>query len=113
MSQDLVHPQAEGFAELVTHKDPPETMHFMHCPKCDGVHYRHAGYVNIMLPFLKAGGDKRVALEEQRVLICVACRASFIWANEQAYSMDQHIDVAAWEKSEKEAHKATGPGGQC
>ena len=110
---DPVHPKAEGFVECVTHKTPPPAMHFMTCPKCKGVHYRHAGYVNIMLPYLKSGGDKRVSLEEQRVLICVACHASFIWTNEQAYCMDEHIDVKAWEKSEKVVHEATGPGGQC
>lgn len=35
------------------------------------------------------------------------------WINEQMYDVTDQIDLKAWEKTEKEAQAATGPGGQC
>lgn len=46
-------------------------------------------------------------------MICVSCKRAFVWLNEQMYDVTDQVDLAAWEKTEKEAHKATGPGGQC
>ena len=109
---DLVHPSAEGFVERVTPKKPDETVFFFKC-KCGHGHFRHAGYVQTMLPFLRAGGEKRVGVDDYRVMVCVKCRKSYIWLNEQMYDVTEHVDMEAWEAFEKVAHKATGPGGQC
>lgn len=80
---------------------------------CGGVHFRHAGYIHNMLPFMRANQEKKVELQSYQVMVCVKCRSSYAWVYDQLYDISQHIDLEAWEKLEKEAHKATGPGGQC
>lgn len=107
-----VHPEAEGFREKVTPKKPNEDVFFFKC-KCGGIHLRHAGYAKVMVPFIKAGGKKEVAMQEERVMVCVACKKCYIWNGEQMYDVTDKIDLKAWEKTEREAHKATGPGGDC
>jgi len=110
---DLVHPANEGFAERVTPKKPGEDVFFFKCAKCGGSHFRHAGYVETMVPFIRSGNDKRVSVESHAVKLCVKCKSAFIWLNEQMFDVTEQVDLEAWEKTEKEAHKATGPGGQC
>jgi len=110
---DLVHPGNEGFVERVTPKKPDESIFLFKCKNCGKTHFRHAGYVMTMLPFMRSGGEKRVNLEEMRVMVCVSCKNCFVWINEQMYDITDQIDLQAWEKTEKEAHKATGPGGEC
>lgn len=110
--KEMVHPGNEGFVDRVTPKPLPENVHLYKC-SCGGLHFRHAGYMETMLPFLRAGGEKRVNLESQQVKVCVACKRSFIWVNEQMYDVTDRIDLKAWERTEKEAHMATGPGGNC
>lgn len=115
MPTDLVHPDAEGFSERVTPKEAKENegVFFFKCKGCDGIHYRHAGYVKTMIPFMRTGGEKRINLDSLNLNVCVKCRKCYVWINEQMYDVTDQIDLAAWEKFEKEAHKATGPGGQC
>lgn len=110
--KELVHPSAEGFVERVTPKAPPDTVNFFKCT-CGKTHFRHAGYMKSMTPFMRAGGEKRVDVFDYPISLCVACKKSFVWINEQMYDVTEHVDVGAWEKTEREAHKATGPGGQC
>lgn len=50
-SKNLVHPNAEGFVERVTPKTPSETVYFFKC-SCGKGHFRHAGYMKSMLPFM-------------------------------------------------------------
>jgi len=109
---DLVHPGNAGFVERVTPIRPPDDVHFFKCT-CESIHFRHAGYTKIMVPFMRAGGEKRVNVSNEQVMICVKCKRSFIWVNEQMYDITDRIDLKAWEKTEKEAQAATGPGGQC
>ena len=108
---DIVHPDKDGFKERVTAKKP-EDINMFKC-KCGKVHFRHAGYIQTMVPFMRAGSDKRIALTEERVMICVSCKKSYIWVNEQMYDVTSHIDLEAWEDFEVEAQKVTGPGGEC
>lgn len=113
-ASELVHPNNDGFRERVTPKKmDAENKLLMYECTCKSIHFRHAGYCNVMLPFLKPGGEKRVALEEYRVMVCVACKKSYVWANEQMWDVSDKIDLKAWAKTEAEAHEATGPGGQC
>lgn len=115
---ELVHPDNEGFAEKVTPKSP-ENLFFFKCKKvkrskeCGSIHYRHAGYLKTMLPYLKPGGEKRVCVDNVQVMVCVSCRACYVWVDDQMYDVTDQIDLKAWEKLEKEADKATGPGGEC
>ena len=111
-SMDMVHPANEGFREKVTPKKPGRDIFFFKC-SCGGLHMRHAGYLNIMVPWLKPGGLKEVAMREERVMVCVACKKCHIWDGEQMYDVTDKIDLKAWEKTEREAYKATGPGGDC
>lgn len=112
---DPIHPNAEGFEKFVTPKPTGEGsgVFLFECKGCKGVHYRHAGYVKSMLPFMRAGGEKRLSVDDLQVMVCVKCRRCYVWLNEQMYDVTDRIDLAAWEAFEREAHRATGPGGQC
>ena len=115
MSDEMmkIAPDAEGFVEKVTPKEPGDGVFFFKCKKCDGVHFRHAGYIKAMMPFMRAGNEKKISIDDLAVSVCVACRSAFVWLNEQMYEVTDQIDMKAWSKFEKEAHRATGPGGQC
>lgn len=132
---ELVHPSNEGFAAKVTPKKPDDSLFMFECKKeihipgagpesdpyrtsdqtviCKGIHFRHAGYVELMLPFIKPGGTKEMALDSRQVMLCVKCKNAYVWVGEQMYDVTDRIDLKAWEKTEKEAFQATGPGGQC
>lgn len=112
---DLITPKAAGFAERVTPKTATEEkgVFFFSCSGCKGVHFRHAGYVKAMVPFMRAGGEKRISVDNHQVMVCVKCRRSYVWINEQMYEVTEQIDLSAWEKFEREADRATGPGGEC
>jgi hypothetical protein len=109
----LVHPEGEGFREKITPKEIDDKKVFLYRCKCGGQHFRHAGYVKVMMPFIETGGEKRMTNEHVQVMVCVACRSSCIWVNGQMYDVSDRVDLEAWEKAEKELHKATGPGGEC
>ena len=115
MSNELIDPSAEGFKERVTPKLPEESsgVFFFKCPSCGGTHFRHAGYMESMVPFMRAGLKKRIGVDSLHVKVCVKCRKAFVWLNEQMYDVTDQIDLEAWEKAERELHKATGPGGDC
>ena len=103
----------DEFKDKITPKNADaETLFLFKCT-CGGVHYRHAGYVEALMPFVRADGTKNVGNESYHVMVCVACRRSYIWLNEQMYEVTDMIDLEAWAKAEKELHEATGPGGQC
>lgn len=111
---ELVHPGAEGFRERVMPKQATDAggIHFYKCT-CGGQHFRHAGYMQTMAPFMRPGGEKRIDIMDRHVMVCVKCRKAFLWINEQMYDVTERIDLEAWEKFEREAHRATGPGGDC
>lgn len=83
------------------------------CPDCGGFHFRHAGYVEVLMPFVRADKTAEVSKDSFEVNVCVKCRRSFIWYNEQMYEITNIIDIKAWAKAEKELNEATGPGGEC
>jgi hypothetical protein len=113
LTKEIVHPSKQGFVERVTPKEPGEGIFFFHCPNCEGIHFRHAGYAELMFPFIRPGDEKRIGLESHAVKVCVKCRSAYVWINEQMYDVTNLIDLEAWAKLEKEMHDATGPGGQC
>lgn len=112
VATDLVHPQNEGFREKITPKSIDGNL-FVYSCACTGSHFRHAGYMKILLPFMKPGMQKSMAVETRQVMVCVKCRKCYIWDGEQMYDVTEKVDLEAWEKAEKELHKATGPGGEC
>lgn len=108
-----------GFIEKVTPKDSKDLMLLL-CSKtpkdkekCGGIHFRHAGYVQTMLPFMRPNQDKKVELTSYQVMVCVKCKTCYVWAYDQLYDVTDRVDLNAWEATERELHKATGPGGQC
>lgn len=83
------------------------------CPKCSGVHFRHAGYIEASIPFVSPKSGESLAVDSLPVKICVSCKSAHVIHQDKIIDVTKHIDLNAWEKTEKEAHKATGPGGQC
>lgn len=83
------------------------------CPGCGGLHFRHAGYVECLMPFVRADKTAEVSKDSHAVMVCVKCRKSYIWYNEQMYEVTDIIDIEAWAKAERELQEATGPGGEC
>jgi len=110
---DLIHPDNEGFVECVTAKEPPDSVFFFECKACKSIHYRHAGYVKTMAPFMRSGGEKKVSVNDYQVMVCVKCKKCYAWINEQMYDITDKIDIKAWEKTEQEMQAMTGPGGDC
>lgn len=110
----LITLKKNGFAERATPKkaDPDELFMFR-CSGCNNIHFRHAGYVGIFMPYVKPGGDERVTKDSYTVNVCTKCKKCFVWVDQQMYDVTDEIDLEAWEKSEKELQKATGPGGEC
>lgn len=111
---DPVSPAAMGFAERLEPKAATEAngIFLLKCT-CGGKHFRHAGYVEVVLPFMRPGAEKRVELMSNPVKVCVACKKAWVWLNEQLYDVSDQIDLGAWMRTEQQAHQATGPGGQC
>lgn len=108
-----INPSEPGFKERVTPKKLTDDMFFFKCSSCGNMHFRHAGYFELLLPFMRAGNEKRMMMDAHQVMICVTCKNAYVWLNEQMYDVTDDIDLEAWEKTEREAQKATGPGGQC
>ncbi len=113
MKKELVSIKNDGFKERVTPEKNLKGMFFFECPQCKGKHFRHAGYMKSMMPFMRPNGEKRVDVQDYQVMVCVKCRCAYIWMNEQMYDVTSQIDMVAWEKFEKEAQRAVGPGGNC
>ena len=109
-----VHPDNKGFREKITPKPLAEEkdVFFFKC-SCGKCHFRHAGYMEILVPFVRPGDERCVAKETKQVKICVSCRKSYVWINEQMYDVTDLIDVNAWAEFEDEIHDAVGPGGDC
>jgi hypothetical protein len=90
-----------------------DELYLFRCPECKNVHFRHAGYLEMLLPFIRADKKEGVDAQSYSVKICTNCRHSYIWYNEQMYDVTKLIDVEAWARTERELQLATGPGGDC
>ena len=92
----------------------PKELYLWKCPlPCGNMHFRHAGYVEMMMPIQLGDKEKKVAKDSLAVHVCTKCRKAFVWYNSQMYDVTDQIDMEAWEKAEVALHAATGPGGQC
>ncbi len=83
------------------------------CTSCGGTHFRHAGYMHVLIPFVSPKEGPKVADDARQVQVCVNCKTCYIIHDGKIYDVTKNVDLQAWEKTEKEAFKATGPGGQC
>ncbi len=104
--KSLISMSVSDFTKKVTPvnvKDGNELFLFK-CAGCGGLHFRHAGYVEMVMPYMRADKTKNVSTDSYSVKVCVACRKCYIWVNDQVYDITEHIDLKAW---------AVGPGGNC
>jgi hypothetical protein len=90
-----------------------DDMIFFKCPGCGSIHFRHAGYLEAAMPYVRVDRTTHIASDSLCVKTCVKCRKSYVYYEDKFIDVTEHIDLEAWEKFEKEAYKATGPGGEC
>lgn len=86
---------------------------FFQCSGCGGRHFRHAGYMEMLLPYIRSDQSKHMGNDAEPVKVCCKCRKCFLWVNNQVYDVTDLVDLEAWIELEKDMHKATGPGGNC
>lgn len=102
----------DEFNDKATPKSLPETMFLFKCT-CGNVHFRHAGYIEAIMPYIQADQEKKVQSDSLSVKVCTSCRKCYVWHHPQWYDVTDKIDIAAWEKTEREMQKCTGPRGNC
>ena len=110
---ELCHPDAEGFKEKVTPKniDDADNIFILECT-CGHTHFRHAGYLQMVLPYVSSEG-KRVSKDTHQVMVCIKCKKCYVWVGSQFYDVNSKVDLKAWDEAERELNEATGPGGEC
>ncbi|MBC8427539.1 MAG: hypothetical protein H8D97_01470 [Proteobacteria bacterium] len=84
--------------------------------KCGHVHFRHGGYVKKVTPFVETkpnGNEAHVVKSSTEIWFCIKCKTPYSWEDDALWDWSDWIDFKDWEAFEKEAHEATGPGGQC
>jgi hypothetical protein len=111
--KSLIHPSKEGFREKVLPKEIDDTKLFIWKCVCGKQHLRHAGYMRVMMPYIETGGEKKMTCENFQVMVCISCKKASMFINGQMYDATDRFDLKAWEETEREAHRATGPGGDC
>lgn len=109
----MITPEGNGFKEKVNPIKPNEKEIFFFKCECKNPHFRHAGYMQTMVPFIRPGDERRMSVDNRQVMVCTKCKNCYVWINEQMYDVTHMIDIKAWEKTEKDLHDTTGPGGQC
>lgn len=86
---------------------------FMFKYACGNTHMRHAGYIELVIPFMRPDKQAKVEQFSRQVNVCTRCKKCYIWNDNQMYDVTALIDLEAWTATEEKLHKATGPGGQC
>jgi len=105
---ELRVPKTEAVKEVKSAEDL-----FLFKCTCGNIHFRHAGYVEMLMPYIQADKEKKVTKDSYAVHVCTTCKKCYIWHHPDMYDLTPLIDLKAWEKTEKELHDATGPGGDC
>lgn len=101
--------------DVVTELKDTEELFLLKCPNCQGVHFRHAGYMVPLLPYgdPRKPGEVQISAEQKPVNLCIKCKTAILYHDTKVHDVSKFVDLKAWEKTEKQAHKETGPGGQC
>lgn len=85
--------------------------------KCGHVHFRHGGYTITATPWAEtkpdSGPEGHVSTRRKEIWFCIKCKTPYSIENGTMYDWSNYISFEDWEAFEKEAHKATGPGGEC
>ena len=100
--------------DLVKPLDNTDSILLLKCPKCGHTHFRHAGYMITVTPYLeiKTQSVNNVSTNNP-VHICIKCKTAILAVEGKIHDVTDHVDFEAWNKTEKIAHETTGPGGQC
>lgn len=106
---DSLVQKLENFDDMIVFKCPGT---YRRKP-CGHTHFRHAGYMQFLIPWMKSDKKRKISKESTQVMVCVKCRSAYVYLNDTFYDVTDKIDLQAWEKTEKEMQKATGPGGEC
>jgi len=110
---DLTFPTGEFEEKIKAKKILPDDLFIWKCPECSNIHFRHAGYVEMLLPYITGQKEKKVQADSYQVKICTKCKSCYVYMDSQMYDVTHLIDVKAWEETEKLCQKTTGPGGEC
>lgn len=81
--------------------------------ECGSIHHRHAGYIKTLIPYARPDKEQKVEACNHQLMVCTQCKNCYIWSDNQMYDVTTLIDLEAWDKTEREMQKATGPGGDC
>lgn len=104
----------EGLSqETFTQKLADTDVFVIKCPSCGGIHFRHAGYIELVVPFVDAANGAKVSDDSAPVKLCVKCKHSHIMHRGKIIDVTESIDLSAWETTEEEIHAIVGPGGNC
>lgn len=109
-SQDL---ERFNQSEFVSKVENTNDLFLLKCPKDGNVHFRHAGYVYPMTPYVDPKRGAQVSSVQTPVMVCTTCKSVLFYFDSKFHDITSHTDLEAWDKTEKEMHKATGPGGDC
>jgi len=91
---DLVTITKDEFKERITPKkvkDPKELSLFQ-CPECGNVHFKHDGYVEVLvqqidyIPFVNEGKES-IRNDSHPVYVCASCGTFYVWINEQMWNV--------------------------
>lgn len=101
--------------ESFTKKLADTDIFVMKCPTpaCGGIHFRHAGYLEVLMPIVDPRDGAKVYADSEPVKICVKCKRAHIMYKGKIIDVTDNIDLSAWINTELKAQNATGPGGQC
>jgi len=105
----------DQYATPVVKLTPEAKRFLMKCPNpsCGKIHFRHAGYVISLFGYKTEKEPEGISATPISNYVCVACKTSVIYVEGKIHDITSEIDLDAWKRTEIEAHKATGPGGQC
>ena len=81
--------------------------------ECGNPHFRHAGYMEAIVPYMKPTKEGQISTSSLEVKVCTVCKSCYVYVDNHFYNVTDDIKLDAWEETEKEMQKATGPGGQC
>ena len=81
--------------------------------ECGNLHFRHAGYMEVLIPYVKTTKEGKIQTESLQVKVCTKCKSCYVYIGDHYYDVTKDINLEAWEETEKTMQKATGPGGDC
>lgn len=91
----------------------------IHCGKCDGLHFRHAGNVLTYRKYQrhdkkKVGGDpEEIDTWSNLVYICIGCGHPWVMVSGEMYDGSEYIDVKKFDKVNRALQDETKTDAHC